>query len=167
MATNQPVRLRRISIALLTVILLAAPFAASWSAQPSGLLKDFGRTQLIIVASINRCILFDIYIAASRQQRAQGLMHIRQMDTYEGMIFLYSQPAQISMWMKNTLIPLDMLFLDRSGKIVAIHTGAVPMSEEIIKSGVSVTAVLELNAGAVEQFGLQKNDRVIFPENSL
>jgi uncharacterized membrane protein (UPF0127 family) len=167
MSTTRSPLPRRLLTALLTSVLIAIPAAATRAAQPCGLLKDFKRTQLVIVAASQRCILFDVYIAVTREQRAQGLMHIRQMDPYEGMIFLYDQPAMISMWMKNTLISLDMLFIEGDGRVASIHTGAVPLAEDIISSRVSVMAVLELNAGAVDQFGLRENDRIIFPASGL
>ncbi len=90
-------------------------------------------------------------------------MHIEAMDEYEGMIFLYEQPAEISMWMKNTLIPLDMLFVTSDATIASVHNNAVPMSEAIISSGSSVAAVIELNAGAADRFGIQAGDRIIIP----
>jgi uncharacterized membrane protein (UPF0127 family) len=155
--------LRFVAAAIIASACLAQAFPIAHSAQPADLLKDFDRIQLVMANSENRCIFFDTYIAISSQQRSQGLMYIRQLDTYEGMIFLYPKAIQISMWMKNTLISLDMLFFDGSGKIAASHLGAVPLSTDTIKSGVEVNAVLELNAGSVELFGLHENSQIIFP----
>jgi len=67
------------------------------------------------------------------------------------------------MWMKDTLIPLDMFFIDRAGKIVAIAQRAVPLSEEIIDSRLPVRAVLELNGGTAERLGIANGDTVIYP----
>jgi len=157
----------RLRIALLASLLLTAPLQLTKAAQPAGLLKDFKRTQLIVVAASNRCILFDVYVAITREQRSQGLMHIRAMDAYEGMIFLYDQPATISMWMKNTLISLDMLFITGDGRILSIQENAVPLAEDIISSGGSVMAVLELNAGTTRRLGITAQDQIIFPASAL
>ena len=135
----------------------------SHGAQPENLLREFPRTQLIINTSNRKCILFDVYVAQTSAQRSQGLMHIESMGTYEGMIFIYSENIHISMWMKNTLIPLDMLFIDANLRIVSMHPDAVPYSEEIIKSGQEVIATIELNAGSIEYFQLESGNKIIFP----
>lgn len=133
------------------------------SAEPAHLLSDFSRAQIIIDASSQRCIVLDVYIADTPQQRSNGLMFVESMDLYEGMLFIYPQPADISMWMKNTLIPLDMLFFDTELRIHHIHSNAVPLSEEIISSNGAVMGVIELNGGAAEQFGILPGDRIIVP----
>jgi uncharacterized membrane protein (UPF0127 family) len=133
------------------------------SAEPADLLRGFTRTQLIIDSSSRGCILFDIYIANSWKQRSQGLMFIRSMNEYEGMLFIYPEPAEISMWMKNTLIPLDMLFIDQRLTITSIHKNATPLSTDIISSGGVVNGVIELNGGSAEKFGIRQSDQIIFP----
>jgi uncharacterized membrane protein (UPF0127 family) len=119
--------------------------------------------RLIISTASRGCILFDVYVAQTPQQRSQGLMHIESMGQYEGMIFLYAEESSISMWMKNTLIPLDMLFIDRDNHIAHIHKNAVPQSEDIIDSGSAVVGVLELAGGAADYFAIKSGDRMIFP----
>ena len=121
------------------------------------------RTQLIVDTRGHGCVLFDVYVAQGPAQRAQGLMHIETMDRHEGMIFLYPQEGRISMWMKNTLISLDMLFIDKESKVAHLHAGAVPLSETIIDSGADVVAVIELNAGSINDFGIETGNRIIFP----
>ena len=133
------------------------------AAQPADLLKEFERAQLLIETTNSGCVLFNVYIASSSQQRSQGLMYIRSMAADEGMLFIYSQPAQISMWMKNTLIPLDMLFIDSTSRISSIHENAVPYSEAIIESKDIVAGVLELNGGAARRYGITPGNRLIFP----
>lgn len=133
------------------------------AAQPADLLKEFERAQLLIETTNSGCVLFNVYIATSSQQRSQGLMYIRSMAADEGMLFIYSQPAQISMWMKNTLIPLDMLFIDSTSRISSIHENAVPYSEAIIESKDIVAGVLELNGGAARRYGITPGNRLIFP----
>ena len=133
------------------------------AAQPADLLKEFNRAQLLIETTNSGCVLFNVYIATNSQQRSQGLMYIRSMAADEGMLFIYSQPAQISMWMKNTLIPLDMLFISNTSRISSIHENAVPLSETIIKSKETVAGVLELNGGAARRYGIPPGNRLIFP----
>ncbi len=144
------------------MVALPAPNAAK-AARPEYFVRDFPRAQLIIDTQERGCVLFDVYVAQSPAQRAQGLMHIEAMDQYEGMIFLYPQEGRISMWMKNTLISLDMLFIDKQSKIANMHAGAVPLAETIIDSGTNVIAVIELKAGAINYFGIETGNRIIFP----
>ncbi|MCP4000921.1 MAG: DUF192 domain-containing protein [Gammaproteobacteria bacterium] len=133
------------------------------AAKPENLLREFPRTQLIINTNNGKCIVFDVYVAQTSAQRSQGLMHIESMGTYEGMIFIYEVNTRISMWMKNTLIPLDMLFLDKTLKIASMHQGAVPHSEKIIQSRQEAIAVIELNGGSIEYFRIKAGDEIIFP----
>ena len=154
---------RRFSPLLAIGILLFNIPATSQGAEPADLLRGFGRDQIIIAASSQRCIVLDVYIASTAEQRRNGLMHIESMDTNEGMIFIYSQPAEISMWMKNTLIPLDMLFFDTSLRIQHIHRNAVPHSETTISSNGTVMGVIEINGGAAELFGILPGDSIILP----
>ena len=156
-------RRSRLSPLLAAAILLIIMPAISQAAEPAHLLRDFGRDQIIIDASSLRCIVLDVYIADTSEQRRNGLMHVESMDINEGMVFIYSQPAEISMWMKNTLIPLDMLFFDTSLRIKHIHRNAVPHSEAIISSNGPVIGVIELNGGAAELFGILPGDRIILP----
>jgi len=88
-------------------------------------------------------------------------MHRRQMAADAGMLFDFKRDSPVAMWMRNTLIPLDMLFVDREGIVRHIHERAVPMSEAIISSEENVRAVLELNGGTVARLGLKKGDRLV------
>jgi len=148
---------------LLAAATLLFLMPASQAAEPADLLRDFNRGQIIIVASSQRCIMFDIYIADTAQRRRNGLMYVESMDPNEGMLFIYTQPAEISMWMKNTLIPLDMLFFDAKLRIHHIHRDATPYSEAIISSNGPVIGVIELNGGAAQQFGILPGDNIILP----
>ena len=133
------------------------------AAEPAELLSAFGSTRLVLTAGELHCILFDVYVADNNELRGQGLMHIRKLGMREGMLFIYPQPRRISMWMKNTLIPLDMLFFDGSGNLVRVHSGAVPLSTDVIDSGVPASLVLELNAGAARYFRIGAADRIVYP----
>ena len=144
--------------------LLAVSVVHVVAAEPANQLRDFGRTQLL-VETRGRCILISAYVAHTRQQRAQGLMYVSDMPLEEGMIFLYPEAARISMWMKNTMIPLDMLFLSGDGRVTKIAAHTEPLSEKMIESEADVTAVLELNGGAAEYFGIAPGDVISFFRN--
>jgi uncharacterized membrane protein (UPF0127 family) len=154
---------KNICLIFLTLSSLGIFTIAINAAEPENLLREFPRTQLIIDTSNSKCVLFDVYVAQSSAQRSQGLMHIVSMGAYEGMIFIYDDNTHISMWMKNTLIPLDMLFVDKDLRISSTHQNAVPYSEKIIQSGQEVIAVIELNGGSVEYFHLEPGNRIMFP----
>lgn len=106
---------------------------------------------------------FKVEIATTQRQMMQGLMFRRHLDADAGMLFVYEQPAESDMWMKNTLIPLDMLFIRKGGKIGKIAERTMPMSEAVISSGGPVIAVLEVNAGTVSRLGIKVGDMVSSP----
>ena len=106
---------------------------------------------------------FNVEIARQPRQHAQGLMYRRHLAADAGMLFLYSAARPASMWMKNTYIPLDMLYIDRNGRIVGFHERAVPGSLEVITSEEPVIAVLEVNGGTVARLGITVGDQVIHP----
>ena len=80
-----------------------------------------------------------------------------------GMLFIYPQPTVATMWMKNTLIPLDMLFVDIRGRIVNIRQRAVPQSLDVISAAAPVRAVIELNGGTAARLGIEPGDKVLHP----
>jgi uncharacterized membrane protein (UPF0127 family) len=106
---------------------------------------------------------FTVEIAATPAQMEQGLMFRRSLAPDAGMLFDYQAPSMAMMWMKNTLIPLDMLFVDAEGRIVNIHERAVPGSLATISAAAPVRAVIELNGGTAARLGIRPGDRVIFP----
>ena len=106
-------------------------------------------------------VVINAYIADTPAKRAQGLMHVTDLPENEGMLLVFSQPRQISIWMKNTLISLDILFLNPSGRIVKIHKNAEPLSLASIPSHARVKWVLELNAGVAGKLNLRQGDRLV------
>ena len=104
---------------------------------------------------------FAIELAVFDDQRARGLMCRTKLDPGEGMMFDFGQPAEIAMWMKNTLIPLDMLFIRADGTIARIHERAVPHSLATIAAGERVLGVLELAGGSTERLGIKAGDKVL------
>ncbi|MBT9370316.1 DUF192 domain-containing protein [Rhizobium sp. CSW-27] len=103
---------------------------------------------------------FTVELALDAEQRQQGLMYRTEMAEDHGMLFDFGDSRAVAMWMRNTLIPLDMLFIDARGRIVNIHQGAVPLSETIIPSGGPVKYVLELKGGVVAKRGIAIGDLV-------
>jgi uncharacterized membrane protein (UPF0127 family) len=103
---------------------------------------------------------FDIWFAETSAQQAQGLMFVSDLPAGRGMLFVQAKPREMSMWMKNTLIPLDMLFIDAGGRIVRIAAQTVPHSLETIRSGQPIAAVLELRGGEAERRGIKVGDKV-------
>jgi uncharacterized membrane protein (UPF0127 family) len=106
---------------------------------------------------------FNIELATTDQERALGLMFRRSLPDNGGMLFLYDRPQPATMWMKNTLIPLDMVFISPEGKVHRIESHAEPFSTAVIPSDGDVTGVLELNAGQADKIGLKRGDKVIYP----
>jgi len=106
---------------------------------------------------------FRVEIADDPEERAQGLMFVEEMPTFEGMLFVYESPRRASFWMHNTLIPLDMLFADPGGVITRIHQNAIPLDRTSIDGGEGVLYVLEINGGLSERFGIAEGDRLIHP----
>lgn len=124
---------------------------------------SFERSGLIIETAKGQQHRFDIELAVTPEQQAQGLMFRQQMAPDAGMLFLYDRPQGIAMWMKNTLIPLDMLFVDSKGRITGIEERTVPFSTQTIESPGLASAVLELNAGTAERLGIRVGDRLVHP----
>ena len=106
---------------------------------------------------------FTVELANTPQQMAQGLMFRQSLAPDRGMLFAYDPPAVATMWMKNTLIPLDMLFVDEHGRIVNIGERAVPGSLAAIAAAAPVRAVIELNGGTASRLGIRPGDRVLSP----
>ncbi|WP_108484294.1 DUF192 domain-containing protein [Oceaniglobus ichthyenteri] len=97
---------------------------------------------------------FTVELADDASERAVGLMNRPQMAKSRGMLFVYERPQAASFWMRNTLIPLDMIFMDETGTVTRIHENAVPLDETPIPGGTSVKLVLEINGGLSRVFGI-------------
>ena len=122
----------------------------------------FGRDTLIISADRHACWFFDIYVASNRAQQMRGLMHVRALPDFTGMIFIYSQAGIRSMWMKNTYISLDMLFIRGDGTVASVIANTTPLSLESQRSTEPVNFVLELNAGMTERLHIGDQSRIVF-----
>lgn len=126
-------------------------------------LSQYPRETIAIESGSIRRHLFDAWRAESSAERAQGLMFVRddEMRPDQAMIFVYEPPQYVAMWMKNTLLPLDMLFVDQRGCVRTIHEHAKPGSLANIESGVPVVLVVELKAGTVARLRLRTGDRLL------
>lgn len=150
--------MRRVLIAaLFTVCALPACLAQ----QQRGLLDlaTFPKTKLEIHSG-KQTYAFDIWLAQTPQQQEQGLMFVRDLPPDRGMLFIAEQPRVFTMWMKNTYIPLDMVFIGKDGRIAKIAAETTPHSLAIVSSDVPVTAILELKGGEAARRALHPGDRV-------
>ena len=145
-------RLRRLTVA---AAILALAVVSGVSAQ----FATFKRSSLTIDTA-SGAHHFSIELALSPEQQAQGLMFRRSLAADAGMLFDFGAARPASFWMRNTLIPLDMVFIDAEGHIADIHERAVPLSEDPIESKVPVRAVLEVNGGTVSRLGIKLGDVV-------
>ncbi|MFT3808719.1 MAG: DUF192 domain-containing protein [Micropepsaceae bacterium] len=127
---------------------------------PEGVTQISFRTTPLEIVTAAGPQRFTVEVAETPEQRERGLMYRETMAADAGMIFDYHRDVAISMWMKNTVLPLDMVFVRADGTVSGVATGAVPYSLDIIASGEPVRAVVELNAGTVERLGIKAGDTV-------
>ena len=140
-------------------LLTVAPFSGVWAQEA------MSRSLLVLVAGTERHD-FTVEVATTDAQQRRGLMYRTQLALDAGMLFDYVKPRHISMWMKNTLISLDMIFISNDGRIVSIAEHTEPFSLAVINSGGLAQAVLEVNAGTAARLGLKAGDWVehdVFP----
>jgi uncharacterized membrane protein (UPF0127 family) len=144
-------------------LVLAAPLlvTAAGTVRAQGDIK-FQKSSLVIVTG-GREIKFDVDLALTETERARGLMFREKLGPYDGMLFDFHQEAPVSFWMKNTLIPLDMVFIAADGTIRHIHANAVPLSTDTIPSEFPVRGVLEINGGSARLLGIKPGDKVKHP----
>ena len=108
------------------------------------------------------CYLLSIWVVHSAKEKARGLMYVRNMPEQSGMLFVYTESDQRSMWMKNTYIPLDIIFIKNSETISSIARDTEPLSLKNIRSIEPVNYVLEINAGMTKKMGIVPNDKVFW-----
>ncbi len=121
---------------------------------------DKKTTQPLSIITANGEITYQVETAQTPEELKTGLMYRDFLAADSGMIFLLNPPQQAIMWMKNTLIPLDMLFIDENGKITWIYENATPLSEKYIISPLPSKAVLELNGGDAKKHNIETGDTV-------
>lgn len=150
---------------LLCVLGVISPLAGTARADGQAFnpaqLKGFPRGQLTIERAQGRDT-FRIWFADTPERFEQGLMWLRELPADHGMVFVLAEPRPMTMWMKNTYVPLDMLFFGADGRIVSISRNTQPLSVEIIHSGGPVSGVVELRGGEAQRRGIDVGDRVQF-----
>ncbi|KAB2851552.1 MAG: DUF192 domain-containing protein [Hyphomicrobiaceae bacterium] len=114
----------------------------------------------VVIVTEKGEVTIEAEIAESPSEQARGLMFRRSMPERSGMLFPYQGAREVTMWMRNTILPLDMVFIRADGVIHRIEVMTQPLSEETISSQGAVTAVLEINGGAAERLGIKPGQRV-------
>ncbi|WP_455222719.1 DUF192 domain-containing protein [Kaarinaea lacus] len=143
-------------IYLLTIISCTSASGQSQSDRLAG----YDVSDLEIITDNGQQLHFTVYLALTRAQRAQGLSFVTNLPTDYGMLFVFPESKIISMWMKDTPSPLDLLFIDRQGKITQIVEDTIPNSTATITSESEAYAVLEVNAGTTQRLRIAAGDKV-------
>jgi uncharacterized membrane protein (UPF0127 family) len=136
------------------LVLLWLPFHQAHAQGAMEPLDHFPKATLAIYTPDMRKHEFKIWIADTESRREQGLMFVKSLPADQGMLFIFDAPQRMSMWMKNTLIPLDMVFIAVDGHVESVAAKTKPMSEKIISSKGVVQTVLELKGGVAAQQGI-------------
>jgi uncharacterized membrane protein (UPF0127 family) len=119
--------------------------------------------QPLEIVTKNGVHVFSVEMATTEKEKEQGLMFRKELPEGKGMLFDFSPEQQVSMWMKNTYISLDMIFIRADGRILRIAENTEPLSTKIISSGGLAKGVLEVVAGTAQKYGIQPGDRVAHP----
>jgi uncharacterized membrane protein (UPF0127 family) len=115
------------------------------------------------IVTKNGVQVFSVEMATTEEEKTTGLMYRKELADGKGMLFDFSPPQEISMWMKNTYIPLDMIFIRADGRILRIAENTEPLSTKIIPSKGLAKGVLEVSGGTAKKYGIQPGDRVGHP----
>lgn len=154
-----------ISKAIVAFLLLAAAACAQPAAAPAPVEAPAAAPAVVLepleVQTAQGVRRFRVEIADDPQERERGLMYRTVMAEGEGMLFDFQQPQLLSFWMKNTLIPLDIIFIGADGRIINIAENTTPLSLEPVPSAGPGVAVLEIGGGLSAEFGIKAGDRVI------
>jgi uncharacterized membrane protein (UPF0127 family) len=118
--------------------------------------------RVVVETAAGRSLPVQVELARTDEERARGLMNRRQLAEGVGMLFLFSETEPRAFWMKNTFIPLDMLFIDEGGRVVGLIERAEPLTTSPRDPGVPSRYVLEVNGGWAERHGVRPGDRVRF-----
>jgi hypothetical protein len=103
-----------------------------------------------------------VAVCDDEEKRQYGLMNLKKLDEKKGMIFIFSKPLKVDFWMKNTIIPLDMIFIDANDKIIQIQQNTTPQSTDFITSKQKILKVLEINAGLVKKYNIKIGNKISF-----
>jgi len=158
-----------IAVALFSSTLAAAP-AQAWQAKPKPTAvaaKPSAKTDTVEILTSRGRVKFTVELAVTPAEQARGLMYRKSLAPDRGMLFPYRRPQRAAFWMKNTLIPLDIIYIAPDGRVLSIARNAVPRDETPLPSGGPVGSVLEIPGGRAAQLGILPGDRVlnkIFPK---
>ena len=123
---------------------------------------SFRFAELEIINDAHESLRFDVYLAENPEQQRQGLMYVRSMPDTTGMLFIYEDDDIHAMWMKNTFIPLDMIFARSDGSVSSVISNTTPRTLNSNRSTEPVRYVLELNAGIARRMGIGQGSRLIW-----
>jgi len=129
----------------------------------AGLPAQAASFQPLEIVTKNGVHVFSVEMATTEEEKTTGLMYRKELPDGKGMLFDFSPEQQVSMWMKNTYVSLDMIFIRADGRILRIAENTEPMSTKIISSGGLTKGVLEVVAGTAQKYGIQPGDRVAHP----
>jgi hypothetical protein len=146
-------RLARLCLALVTVVTLIVGASAAHAVQIETL-------EIVTKSGVQ---IFTVEVATTEQEKSTGLMYRKELPDGRGMLFDFSPEQPITMWMKNTFISLDMIFIRADGRILRIAENTEPQSEKVISSGGLARGVLEVIAGTARKYGIAPGDRVAHP----
>ena len=157
---------RRTTALLATLFCLAFALAGTPNAQAGttrASAEDLARLPKapLVIESAGKRLPFEVWIASTPERREQGLMFVKALPEKGGMLFLFPVPMSAAFWMRNTFIPLDLLFVRQNGTVARIAENARPHDLSPIPSGEPVLAVLELAGGTAAKLGLRAGDRVV------
>jgi uncharacterized membrane protein (UPF0127 family) len=148
---------RSLARGLLAAILIVAAFAAANAPVRAA------SFQPLEIATKNGVHVFSVELATTDEEKQTGLMYRKELADGKGMLFDFNPEQEVSMWMKNTYISLDMIFIRADGRILRIAENTEPLSTRIISSKGPARAVLEVPAGTAQKYGIQPGDRVAHP----
>jgi uncharacterized membrane protein (UPF0127 family) len=154
-------------LALFSSALVAAP-AQAWQAKPKpASVAASAKLDTVEILTSRGRVKFTVELAVTKAEQQRGLMFRKSLAPDRGMLFPYNPPQRAAFWMKNTLIPLDILYIAPDGRVLSIARNAVPHDETPLPSGGVVRGVLEIPGGRAAQLGILPGDRVlnkIFPK---
>jgi uncharacterized membrane protein (UPF0127 family) len=139
---------------------MAAAFAVLAALAASARAADMNTLEIVSRSGVH---VFQVELAVNDAERAQGLMYRKELPEGRGMLFDFQREQEVAFWMKNTLIPLDMIFIRADGRILRIAENTTPLSEQTIPSGGPVRGVLEVIGGTARRLGIAPGDRVAHP----
>jgi uncharacterized membrane protein (UPF0127 family) len=142
------------------LVMFAAIAALALVVVPSARAADDSTLEIVTRSGVH---VFSVEVAVTDEQRARGLMFRRELPEGRGMLFDFKRDQEVSMWMENTYVSLDMIFIRADGRIARIAENTEPMSRKVISSGGAVRAVLEVVAGTAKKLGIVAGDKVAHP----